>query len=131
DPSNGWLLAQIGRADREWGRLVIAADAPPSRRLITVAERAAATLAVHRLRDRDRNSPIRQVHQELMSGLLTDPGDPALHRRLSVAGIAADQRRYIGLALRPPTYPPGISGASRVDDLVSAAVWAADAVGAP
>jgi len=135
DPSNGWLVTRVGRAERGWGRLVIGAASAPSQRLIAVAERAAAALAMHRLHDRSRDSQVRRVHHELLLGLLTQPGDGDLHRRVEVAGLPREGRQYVGLALRPAGGPgssgpgssgPGSSGpVGHVDDLVATCLSAA------
>ena len=101
DEQNGWLVTQLGKRDRGWGRLVVQAPERPSPRLIAVAERAAGALAMHRLHDRDRDSLVRRVHHELLLGLLTDPTDADVLRRCELTGLPVAKRQFVGLTLRP------------------------------
>lgn len=100
DSRNGWLVTQLGRRDRGWGRLVVEAPTQPPQRLVAVAERAAAALAMHRLQDRDRDSLTRRTHHELLVGLLIDPTDVDLLRRCELAGLPTVRRQFVGLTLR-------------------------------
>jgi purine catabolism regulator len=106
DATNGWLLTRIGRADRRWGRLVVESPDDPPRRLIAMAERAAAALALHRLHDGHRDSHLRRTHAELLLGLLADPTAPELLQRCEHAGLPTSRRQFVGLALRP-AHPDG------------------------
>lgn len=101
DAGNGWLVTRVGRRERGWGRLVIGCAGPPSERLTAIAERAAAALALHRLYDRNRDSHVRRLHQELLLALTADAGDAELRRRVVLAGVPERGRQYVGLALRP------------------------------
>lgn len=127
DERLGWLVTRLGSDDRDWGRLVIASPQRPSQRLVAVAERAAAALALHRLHDRDRDNVVRRVHLELVQGLRSDPDAPGLLERCEVAGFPTRRRRFLGLVARPPL-------ASRVQDageVVSAFVRAAHGLRVP
>ncbi len=127
DESNGWLVTRIGRRERGWGRLVIGSPSRPPDRLLTIAERAAAALAVHRLHDRSHDNYVRRLHQELLLGLLADPTDPEIHRRIDVAGLPPAGRRYVGLALRP-SRPAGLPHrrVQILDELVASCLHAAE-----
>lgn len=133
DESNGWLLTRVGRRERGWGRLVIGSPTRPSQRLVAVAERAAAALAMHRLHDRTRDSQVRRLHQEVLLGLLADPSDPETHRKAAVTGVPLHDRRLVGIELRPAAGPSGAVtvAPTRVDDLVAACLRAADRTGLP
>ncbi len=124
DRSNGWLVTRVGRHDRGWGRLVIGAPVEPSQRLVTVAERAAAALAMHQLHDRNRQSRLRRLHHELLLGVLTDPADADLARRVRLAGLDPDGT-LVGLTMR--LHGP----AARLDELVAAYLSAAERHGLP
>lgn len=130
DESNGWLLTRLGRRERGWGRLVIGSPARPPQRLVAVAERAAAALAMHRLHDRTRDSQVRRLHQELVVALLANPGDAETLRRVELAGIPVEGRSYIGVSLRPAR--PGARGrsglATQLDEIVAASLRAAELV---
>jgi purine catabolism regulator len=100
DPRSGWLVTAVGARGRDWGRLVLlGADGP--RRHAVLLERAAATLALGRLLDRDRESLERQTHRTLLSGILTHAltvSDVALRAR--ALGVPLDGRRLVGVMLR-------------------------------
>lgn len=133
DESNGWLITRVGRRERDWGRLVIEAPVPPSQRLIAVGERAAATLAMHRLHDRTRDNQVRRLHQELLLGLQTDPSSTELMRRVEVAGIPTTTGSYVGLSLRPERDSTAAPGrlAAQLDELVVACLRAAEILRRP
>jgi purine catabolism regulator len=127
DPAQGWLLTRLGRPERRWGRLVIEAPTKPPQRLIAVAERAAAALALHRLHERDRDSQVRRTHHELLLGLISDPGNGEIHLRCELAGLPTKRRQFVGMTMRPvidagdlskPAMPP-------LDEMIAATVYAA------
>ncbi|GAA1479088.1 PucR family transcriptional regulator [Nocardioides aestuarii] len=119
DESFGWLVTRVGRHDRGWGRLVIGAPTEPPSRLVTVAERAAAALAMHQLHDRNRQGRLRRLHHELLLGVQTHPDDPDLARRVRLAGLDP-AGTLVGSVLRlhAPT--------ARLDELVAAYLSAAE-----
>ncbi|WP_298519129.1 PucR family transcriptional regulator ligand-binding domain-containing protein [uncultured Nocardioides sp.] len=123
DESNGWLVTRVGRPERGWGRLIIGSATAPSERLVAIAERAAAALALHRLYDRNRDTHIRRLHHELLLGLAADARDPELRRRVALAGVPERGRRYVGLTLRART-TTGVAG--QVDELVAGVLRAAE-----
>lgn len=133
DATNGWLLTRLGRRDKDWGRLIVQAPAEPAQRLIVVAERAAAALAMHRLQDRHRDSLVRRTHHELLLGLLADPADPDLLRRCELSGLPTAKRTFVGLAIRPQlrvdrrANPPALL----VDDVLASVVHAAHTARVP
>ena len=124
DESTGWLVTQVGRPERDWGRLVIDCPDGANERLVAVAERGAAALALHRLNDRQRDSEQRRLHHELLVGLLTGGDRDDLRRRCELAGFPVERRRYVGVGLRPPT-PAGS------DELVAAVLHAAEVARTP
>jgi purine catabolism regulator len=101
DPDNGWLLTRLGNSEQNWGRLIIASPEPPPERVIAVAERAAAALALHRLHDRDRENLMRRTHRELMAGLQTDPDPEDVLRRCELARFPVQRRSFLGMVIRP------------------------------
>lgn len=141
DASNGWLTTLVGRPERRWGRLVIAAAAPPSPRLVAVAERGAAALAMHRLHERSRDGRLRRVHHDLLLALEGGPWSSDLATRAGLAGFSPAGHRLVGLALRPLAAPttqghaglagPDVAGAGEaaaLDELVTACLRAAEVV---
>ncbi len=130
DDGNGWLVTRVGRRERAWGRLVIESPAPPSQRLVAVAERAAAALAMHRLHDRTRDHHVRRLHQELLQGLQSEPGNADVLRRVELAGIPVTGCTYVGMALRPTAEPTG-RPSGQLDELVAACLRAAELVRRP
>jgi purine catabolism regulator len=105
DEDAGWLLTRLGRRERGWGRLVVESATQPSARLVAVAERAAAALAMHRLHDRHRDSLVRRTHHELILGLLNDPTDTEVLRRCELAGLPTNGQTLVGLTVRPRLQP--------------------------
>jgi purine catabolism regulator len=101
DAGNGWLVTRLGTAEHAWGRLVIGSTDAPSQRLVAVAERAAAALALHRLHDRDRGTLMRRTHLELLAGLTQDPDSDEVLRRCELAGFPVRRRTFAGLVVRP------------------------------
>ncbi|WGL53525.1 PucR family transcriptional regulator ligand-binding domain-containing protein [Nocardioides sp. BP30] len=118
DASSGWLVARIGKPERGWGRLVIDCPTPPTQRLVAVAERGAAALAMHMLHDRQRVDRDRQLHHELLVTLLADPSAPDVERRCGLAGLPTAGRSFVALALRATGRPTG------TEELVAALVHA-------
>jgi purine catabolism regulator len=133
DERNGWLVTRLGKRDRDWGRLVLQAPTKPSQRLIAVAERAAAALAMHRLHDRHRDSLVRRVHHELLLGLLADPTDADVLQRCELAGLPVKKRQFAGVTVRPQVRAAVSAGASEslVDEVIAATVHAAYELKAP
>jgi purine catabolism regulator len=133
DARQGWLVTRLGRRERGWGRLVVQAPAEPSPRLVAVAERAAAALALHRLHDRHRDSLVRQTHHELVLGLLNDPTNAETLRRVELAGLPTERRQFVGLTARPvvTAHSPAGPPASLLEDLVAATVRTAHDVRVP
>ena len=130
DASNGWLVARLGRSERRWGRLVIESPGPPSPRLVALAERAVAALALHRLHDRSRDGHLRRLHHELLAELLADSSAPGLAQRVHVAGLPAEDRRLVGVAVRP-VRADGVATPGALDEVVAACLRAAEALHSP
>ncbi|KQV71330.1 hypothetical protein ASC64_04625 [Nocardioides sp. Root122] len=128
DAANGWLVTRLGTTDQAWGRLVIGSATAPSQRLVAVAERAAAALALHRLHDRDRGTLMRRTHLELLTGLVEQPDSEEVLRRCEVAGFPVRRRRFVGLVVRPRV---GTTSASDLDELAAAVVRAAHGLRLP
>ena len=128
DAGNGWLVTRLGTADQVWGRLVIGSPGPPSQRLVAVAERAAAALALHRLHDRDRGTLMRRTHLELLSGLTDDPDSDDVLRRCELAGFPVRRRAFAGLVVRPRI---GSSSPADLDEVAATVVRAAHGLRLP
>ncbi len=137
DRASGWLVTLVGARGVDWGRLVlISAQEPPHRHLV-LAERAASALAVQRLVTRDRDSLERQTHRSLLSELLAPAAPPAdLPARSDALGVPLEQRRLVGLAVRPRAVVPARPAAALATqevlrDLAEATALAAGRVGIP
>ena len=128
DAGNGWLVTRLGTADQVWGRLVIGSPTPPSQRLVAVAERAAAALALHRLHDRDRGTLMRRTHLELLSGLTDDPDSDDVLRRCELAGFPVRRRAFAGLVVRPRI---GSAAPADLDEVAATVVRAAHGLRLP
>ncbi|CAM3660623.1 PucR family transcriptional regulator [Nocardioides zeicaulis] len=128
DAGNGWLVTRLGTAEQEWGRLVIGSPGRPSQRLVAVAERAAAALALHRLHDRDRGTLMRRTHLELVTGLVEQPASPEVRRRCELAGFPLARRRFAALVVRPRV---GTAAPADLDEVAATVVRAAHALRLP
>lgn len=133
DATNGWLVTRLGTADQVWGRLVIGSPESPSQRLVAVAERAAAALALHRLHDRDRGTLMRRTHLELLTGLMADPGSgdtgsDEVGRRCDLAGFPVRRRTFVGLVVRPRI---GAGAPADLDEVAATVVRAAHGLRLP
>ena len=131
DEGNGWLVTRLGRRERGWGRLVLEAPEPPSHRMIALAERAAAALAMHRLHDRHRDSLTRRIHHELLVRILADSADPDVQRRCELAGVPLQRRQLVGLSLRAVAGTDRSGPGTPEDDVLSALLHAADGLRTP
>ncbi|GAB6903518.1 PucR family transcriptional regulator [Kineosporia succinea] len=122
DEGNGWLVTRLGTRERSWGRLVIGSPERPPQRLVAVAERAAASLALHRLHDRDRDNLTRRRHHELLVTLQAGPPSDEVLRRCELAGLPVERRRFAGLVFRPARVG---AGRPDLDDVVASVVHSA------
>jgi purine catabolism regulator len=103
DPDSGWLATTVGARGQDWGRLLLRADVPlPPTRLVILLERAASTLALGRLIERDAEGLARQLHGTLLSALLEHslPTDEVALRARAL-GVILERRRLIGVVVRP------------------------------
>lgn len=102
DEPNGWLVTRLGPRHHTWGRLVIESKDVPSQRLVAVAERAAAALAMHRMHSRDRDASARRSHAELIAGLSEHPDSEEWASRARAVGFPMSHRTFVGIIVRPP-----------------------------
>jgi purine catabolism regulator len=133
DAGNGWLVTRLGTAEQAWGRLVIGSPDAPSQRLVAVAERAAAALALHRLHDRDRGTLMRRTHLDLLTALVDAPysddaGFDEVGRRCELAGFPTRRRTFVGLVVRPRV---GTSPPVDLDEVAATVVRAAHGLRLP
>lgn len=111
DPRSGWLVTAVGARGHDWGRLVLVGEPGPlpgeePHRHTMLLERGAATLALGRLLERDRESLERQTHRTLLSGILTHAltvSEVALRAR--ALGVPLEGRRLVGVVLRQRRAP--------------------------
>jgi purine catabolism regulator len=141
DRRTGWLVTAVGARGRDWGRLLIVGEpGPPPRaddpdagsasgphRHTVLLERGAATLALNRLLERDRESLERQTHRTLLSGILTHAltvSDVALRAR--ALGVPLEGRRLVGVMLRPRGGPASaaLEAQARLRDFTETAALA-------
>ncbi|WP_433326636.1 PucR family transcriptional regulator [Spirillospora sp. CA-294931] len=103
DEASGWLVTTVGARGEDWGRLIILCEAEPSPRETVLIERAATTLALGRLLDRQAESVERQAHGTIIARLLahsySDPQEAAARAR--ALGVPLSGRRLLGVVLRP------------------------------
>lgn len=127
DERNGWLVTRLGSRNQDWGRLIISSPNSPTQRLIAVAERAAAALALHRLHERDRDNLVRRTHQELLAALQVNPDSEETLNRCEVAKFPIRRRQFVAVILRQ--WPIGRSGG--LEEILRAAVHATSGLRVP
>jgi len=128
DDTSGWLLTTVGARGQDWGRLVLVTDTPPTARDSMLLERGAATVALSRLVERDRESLERQSHRTLLSGIIA--GSVALTEttaRAQALGVPLEGRSLTSVLVRLAAAPtgPALETQERLRDFaetVSAAV---------
>ena len=128
DERSGWLTTVVGARGHDWGRLVLICNDPvPVPRLSMLLERAAATLALNRLVERDRDSLERQTHRTLLTAILSH-GQPAseVALRARALGVTLDGRRLVGVVLRLRTaaHPTALETQARLRELTDQAATA-------
>ncbi|KXK61245.1 CdaR family transcriptional regulator [Micromonospora rosaria] len=120
DPDSGWLVTTVGARGQDWGRLLLrwpgggGADLPvvagpagrsvpggPPTRLTILVERAASTLALGRLIQRDAEGLERQIHRTLLTALLdhSRPVDEVALRARAL-GVVLERRHLVGVVVR-------------------------------
>ncbi len=128
DAGSGWLLTTVGARGQDWGRLVLVTESAPTVRDSMLLERGAATVALSRLVERDRESLERQSHRTLLTGIIA--GSVALTEttaRAQALGVPLEGRALVSVLLRLNRGPtgPALETQERLRDFaetVSAAV---------
>jgi purine catabolism regulator len=126
----GWLVTVVGARGDDWGRLVLVCPDPPQHPQVVVVERAASALAVHRLLARDRETLERQTHRTLLTELLAPGALPTdLTTRAAALGVPLEDRKLVGIAVRPRTSQarpaPALAAQELLRDLSDATALAA------
>ncbi|MFK3985686.1 PucR family transcriptional regulator [Micromonospora sp. NPDC050397] len=140
DPDAGWLVTTVGARGQDWGRLLLrwagtdlgpttgalrtaapTGGSPPTR-LTILLERAASTLALGRLIQRDAEGLERQIHRNLLTALL-DHARPVdeVALRARALGVTLDRRHLVGVVVRHRADEAGTQAAqARLRDLADA-----------
>jgi purine catabolism regulator len=121
DATSGWLVASVGSADGDWGRLVFVLPGEPDASVPVLAERTATTLSLARLAGARRaESPQRVAHRSALAALAgreyADPAD--LTARVVALGVPVAGRQLVPLVI-------AADGAATTDDLAEAVAAAA------
>ncbi|MBI1379264.1 MAG: PucR family transcriptional regulator [Frankiales bacterium] len=101
DEATDWLHTAVGARGQDWGRLVLVTDVAPSVRDSMLLERGAATVALSRLVERDRESLERQTHRTLLTGVIS--GSMALTdtaARSAALGVPLEGRALVCVLVR-------------------------------
>ncbi|WP_433202277.1 PucR family transcriptional regulator [Nocardia sp. CA-107356] len=95
---DGWDVVAVGPHTQRWGRLILRSSRVPTPRARMVLERAAQTLTLHRMIDKDRFG----LHRQAQTGLIDDMvNGRVLDERDAQARAAA-----LGLLTRRVNYVP-------------------------
>ena len=108
DEASGWAVTTVGARGQDWGRLLLHTGAAPSPRDVMVLERGAATVALSRLVERDRESLERQTHRTLLTGAVAGTLPlPELVARASALGVPLEGRALVAVLVRLTRTPSG------------------------
>ena len=119
DETAAWLVTTVGARGHDWGRLVLVCASPPVPRHTVVLERAASTIALNVLVERDQASLERQSHRTLLTAILTHayPASEVAVRAKAI-GVPLDNRRLVGVVVRlPAARGAGLEGQARLRDV--------------
>jgi len=106
DAEQGWVVVAVGARGTDWGRLVVIADRAPTPRQLTVAERAAAALALLRLVEREQESLERQSHRTLLAAMVDQSmTSHELALRAAGLGVPLENRTLVAVAVRSGNLP--------------------------
>jgi len=127
DAAAGWLVAAVGSAAGDWGRLIFVLPGPPGAGDLVLAERAAATLALARLADgRREESPERTAHRSVLDALTgaayADLDD--LRARIVALGVPLAGRHLLPMVVR-------VAGGDRLAGVADAVAAACQDLGVP
>ena len=103
DETAAWLLTAVGARGNDWGRLVLVCAERPLPRHTVVLERAASSIALNVLVERDQASLERQSHRTLLTAILTHayPASEVAVRAKAI-GVPLEGRRLVGVVVRLP-----------------------------
>ena len=123
DPASGWVVATVGARGTDWGRLVLVLDGSPTARHLVLAERAAATLALGRLIERENVSLERQSHRTLLGSLVDQSlTSHEIHLRARGLGVPLEGKSLVGVVVRPaPRHRATLADQARLRQLAEAA----------
>ncbi|WP_433759997.1 PucR family transcriptional regulator [Nocardia sp. CA-135398] len=96
-----WDVVQVGPHTQRWGRLILRSSRVATPRARMVLERAAQTLTLHRMIDKDRFGLHRQAQtgliDDLVNGRVLDERDA--QARAAALGLLTRRVRYVPLAI--------------------------------
>ncbi|MFI7666342.1 PucR family transcriptional regulator [Nocardia sp. NPDC049526] len=97
----GWDVVQVGPHTQRWGRLILRSSGLATPRARMVLERAAQTLTLHRMIDKDRFGLHRQAQtgliDDMVNGRVLDERDA--QARAAALGLLTRRTRYVPLAI--------------------------------
>lgn len=102
DEEHGWSLTTVGARGHDWGRLIlINGPEGPNATDLMLLERAAATLALNRLVERDRDSLERQGHRTLLTAIATHTmSSTEVQLRAAALGVPIEGRTLVAAVVR-------------------------------
>jgi purine catabolism regulator len=101
-PGSAWLSEEVAARGQQWGRIVLVADDPMPSWTSAILERAAHTIAVNRLVERDRATLERHAHSELLSKIMDRSygSEHSLQLRAEALGVPMRGRQATGMMVR-------------------------------
>jgi purine catabolism regulator len=116
-PGSAWPVADVGARGEQWGRVVLVADDPMPPWTAAILERAASTIALNRLVERDRATLERHAHSELLCKIMDRSYGSEQWLRLRAESLGASIRgqRFVGMTVELQHPDPPLEG---IEELV-------------
>jgi purine catabolism regulator len=106
DEDLGWVVATVGARGVDWGRLVLVREGSASPQDAVLVERAAATLALARLLQREQESLEQQSHRNLLTAIVNQElTSDEIQLRARSLGVPLENKQLVAVLLRPGTLP--------------------------
>jgi purine catabolism regulator len=130
----GWVMTPVRLRNEVWGRLIFVVDARPTAAQTMVLERAAVTLTLNQLQQRNQETAERHAQRSILSDILAQryTSSHAMHARTAALGVPTARHSLVAVAIAPPesdaaepasaTHPNTHEVADRHAELVGRAV---------
>jgi purine catabolism regulator len=97
----GWVTTPVRLRDEVWGRLIFVLEARPTSAQTMVLERAAVTLTLNHLQQRNQETAERHAQRSILSDILEQryTSSQAMHARTAAIGVPTARRSLVAVAV--------------------------------